>query len=136
MTSNFNFWQLVVTMVAGLVGSAFGAGVVWGTLKSRLKQYDEKFQKDDLRLAEIERRQKLLRGETNGSESIYMPRISCFGLRQQCQTEGSRSFTCINEDISELKLLVMGLSNFARWSMQKNDNMDIIAIDKILHPDR
>ena len=108
--------------------SLFGAGVGVGFLKNTLNQVQLEIknlsESNKTEHKEIKDRQAKLRGETNGGEPIYMPRVSCLQNRASCM---SHTENLLSEHTQDIR----ALNNFARWFMQEK-GLTVIEINDIL----
>ena len=66
----------LISAGAGLFGVGVGVGIFRGTVR-RFKQY----------LEDVQRKQRKLRGEDNGSIPLYTARNECVILRLKCDKE-------------------------------------------------
>lgn len=109
-----------ISATAGLVGVGIGLGIFRTNIK---RNADE--------IVILRDRQARLRGEGNGSPSVFMPRGSCLDIRENCAKLRLTRQDMIDNDISEHTRTIKALENFARWWMQK-EGLKIEDINKIL----
>lgn len=120
MIDHFEVVQAVISLITGI----FGVGIGVGIFKRDIRQV----KKD---LAYVIDRQDKLRTSYSGGLPLYMPRITCDEIREDCSADRAKKAEKVIDEITIHTKNIRSLENFARWWMQK-EGLTIEQINKIL----
>lgn len=120
-------------LIAALSG-AFGAGVVWGSMKASMnaaiKSVTKELANHQYEINRIKDRQARLRGEDDGNQLFVSP-VKCDERRGACHADVDKT----SVELAKKALLnaerIKRLENYARWTLQ-DKGLKIHEINRIL----
>ena len=124
MTEGLQVINMLMMAGSGLLGIGVGVGLFKSKVDQVLVDFTEFKKTNTEEHLQIKDRQSRLRGETNGGEPLFMPRIQCMQNRTSCMTHTENLLEDHTQDIK-------ALNNFARWFMQEKGLL-ITEINDIL----